>query len=236
MENKRKIGVIGAMKPETELLQKQMRDVNITKKAGMEFHEGKIGATDVVVVQSGIGKINAAVCAEILINSFGVTHLINTGIAGSLRDEIHVLDIVVAEDAVHHDFDIINFGYPYGEVPGIGRQSFPADEELRSDILQALKETAPEAHVFTGRVASGDQFIRTDEKKQWIRSTFDASCAEMEGAAIAHTAYINSIPFAIVRLISDNADDDAAMTYEEIETKAAHLSAEMLFKVLEKLS
>ena len=112
----------------------------------------------------------------------------------------------------------------------------PALRYARVRVRWEDEEFRPHERVFTGRVASGDQFIRTDEKKEWIRSTFDASCAEMEGAAIAHTAYINNIPFAIVRLISDNADDDAAMTYEEIETKAAHLSAEMLFKVLEKLS
>ena len=235
MGSKRKIGVIGAMKPEIEILQEKMRDVTVKKTAGMGFHEGMIGNAETVVVQSGIGKVNAAICAEILINSFGVTHLINTGIAGSLQDEIHVLDVVVAEDAVYHDFDITNFRYPYGEVPGIGRQTFPADEELREDILAALKETSPHAHVFTGRVASGDQFIRTDDRKQWIRDTFNAACCEMEGTAIAHAAYISGIPFAIVRLISDNADDEAAMSYDEIETKAAHMSSDMLFRVLEKL-
>ncbi len=235
MRNNRKIGVIGAMQVETELLQQRMHHVTVSEKAGMQFYDGMIGNTAAVIVQSGVGKVNAAVCAEILINSFGITHLINTGIAGSLKDEIHVLDIVVAEDAVYHDFDITNFKYPYGQVPGIGRQTFPADEELSKDILLALKETSPDAHVFTGRVASGDQFIRTDERKKWIIDTFAASCCEMEGAAIAHAAYINKIPFAIVRLISDNADDEAAMSYDEIETKAAHMSAEMLFKVLEKL-
>ncbi len=217
-----KIGIIGAMDVEVRELQAKVKQAKITKKAGLEFYEGSIGDTDVVIVKCGIGKVNAGICVQILVDVFGVTHVLNTGIAGSLKNEINVGDLVISTEAAYHDMDVRVFGYALGEVPGIGVARFPADEKLRMAAVKAVKEAAPDIQVFEGAVVSGDQFIGSGEQKQTIISNFpDAFCTEMEGSAIAHAAYANGIPFVVVRAISDKADDSSPVTYEEFEAKAA---------------
>ena len=216
-----KIGIIGAMVEEVSELKASLQDAKVTKIARMEFCEGSFGNTDVVVVQSGIGKVNAAACAQILINHFGVTHVLNTGVAGSLNAKIDIGDIVVSTDAMYHDVDATIFGYAKGEVPQVGTASFVADEMLRRAAVEAVKEAAPDIHVFEGRVVSGDQFISSREVKNHIRDTFQGDCTEMEGAAIAQVAYINDVPFVIIRAISDKADDSGQEAYDVFEKKAA---------------
>lgn len=216
-----KIGIIGAMVEEVSELKASLQDAKVTKIARMEFCEGSFGNTDVVVVQSGIGKVNAAACAQILINHFGVTHVMNTGVAGSLNSKIDIGDIVVSTDAMYHDVDATVFGYAKGEVPQVGTASFVADEMLRRAAVEAVKEAAPDIHVFEGRVVSGDQFISSREVKNNIRDTFQGDCTEMEGAAIAQVAYINEVPFVIIRAISDKADDSGQEAYDVFEKKAA---------------
>lgn len=216
-----KIGIIGAMAEEVSELKASLQDAKVTKIARMEFCEGSFGNTDVVVVQSGIGKVNAAACAQILINHFGVTHVMNTGVAGSLNAKIDIGDIVVSTDAMYHDVDATIFGYAKGEVPQVGTASFVADEMLRKAAVEAVKEAAPDIHVFEGRVVSGDQFISSREVKNHIRDTFQGDCTEMEGAAIAQVAYINEVPFVIIRAISDKADDSGQEAYGVFEKKAA---------------
>ena len=216
-----KIGIIGAMVEEVSELKASLQDAKVTKIARMEFCEGSFGNTDVVVVQSGIGKVNAAACAQILINHFGVTHVMNTGVAGSLNAKIDIGDIVVSTDAMYHDVDATIFGYAKGEVPQVGTASFVADEMLRKAAVEAVKEAAPDIHVFEGRVVSGDQFISSREVKNHIRDTFQGDCTEMEGAAIAQVAYINDVPFVIIRAISDKADDSGQEAYDVFEKKAA---------------
>ena len=216
-----KIGIIGAMVEEVSELKASLQDAKVTKIARMEFCEGSFGNTDVVVVQSGIGKVNAALCAQILINHFGVTHVMNTGVAGSLNAKIDIGDIVVSTDAMYHDVDATVFGYAKGEVPQVGTASFVADEMLRRAAVEAVKEAAPDIHVFEGRVVSGDQFISSREVKNHIRDTFQGDCTEMEGAAIAQVAYINEVPFVIIRAISDKADDSGQEAYDVFEKKAA---------------
>ena len=216
-----KIGIIGAMVEEVSELKASLQDAKVTKIARMEFCEGSFGNTDVVVVQSGIGKVNAAACAQILINHFGVTHVMNTGVAGSLNSKIDIGDIVVSTDAMYHDVDATVFGYAKGEVPQVGTASFVADEMLRKAAVEAVKEAAPDIHVFEGRVVSGDQFISSREVKNHIRDTFQGDCTEMEGAAIAQVAYINEVPFVIIRAISDKADDSGQEAYDVFEKKAA---------------
>ena len=209
-----KIGIIGAMAEEVSELKASLQDAKVTKIARMEFCEGSFGNTDVVVVQSGIGKVNAAACAQILINHFGVTHVMNTGVAGSLNAKIDIGDIVVSTDAMYHDVDATIFGYAKGEVPQVGTASFVADEMLRKAAVEAVKEAAPDIHVFEGRVVSGDQFISSREVKNHIRDTFQGDRTEMEGAAIAQVAYI-------IRAISDKADDSGQEAYDVFEKKAA---------------
>ncbi|MEE3481219.1 MAG: 5'-methylthioadenosine/adenosylhomocysteine nucleosidase [Lachnospiraceae bacterium] len=216
-----KIGIIGAMNVEVKTLKAKLEGAQKSTFTGMEFCEGKIGNTDVVIVMSGVGKVNAGCCTQILADRFNVDAVINTGVAGSLDNEINIGDIVVSTDAIYHDVDAQVFGYKPGEVPQLGTASFPADEKLRQAAVSAVKEAAPDVSVFEGRIASGDQFISKREKKDWIRDTFQAMCCEMEGAAIAQASYINHIPFVIIRAISDKADESVTESYETFEGKAA---------------
>ncbi|MDO5407818.1 MAG: 5'-methylthioadenosine/adenosylhomocysteine nucleosidase [Eubacteriales bacterium] len=214
------LGIIGAMPQEVEQLKSEMVNPEITKAAGMEFYRGTIGGKEVVVVKSGIGKVNAAMCVQILVDRFGVDGVVNTGIAGSLRAEINIGDMVLATDAVQHDVEAVAFGYPVGQIPQMDVFSFVADEKLRSIAKACCEQVNPEIGVFEGRVLTGDQFISDKAKKEWLVQTFDGSCTEMEGAAIAQAAHLNGIPFLIVRAISDKADDSASMDYSEFERMA----------------
>lgn len=216
-----KLGIIGAMDVEVALLKEKMQVKQTVTRAGMEFSEGTIGKTDVVVVKSGVGKVNAGCCVQILADCFAVTHILNTGVAGSLNNNIHIGDIVVSTDAVYHDVDATVFGYRKGEVPQMGIFSFPADKELRTMAVKAVREAAPDISVFEGRIASGDQFIADKNVKAQIIADCGGFCTEMEGAAIAQASYINGIPFVIIRAISDQADESVKIAYEEFETKAA---------------
>ena len=179
-----------------------------------------------MVVQCGVGKVNAAMCAQILCSCFDVTHLVNTGIAGSLSAQLDIGDLVVSRDAMYHDFDCVHFGYEMGKVPGMDVVSFPADEQLMQYALSAAESVNP-GHVKIGRVASGDQFVAVKALKEQIISRTQALCTEMEGAAIAQTAYRNALPFVILRAISDKADDSAEMDYPTFERIAAHRCAEV---------
>jgi adenosylhomocysteine nucleosidase len=192
--------------------------------AGSTFYEGQLSGLDVVVVQCGIGKVNAALCVQILCTKFGITHVVNTGIAGSLCAELDIGDLVVSRDAMYHDFDCVHFGYPYGKVPGMDVVSFPADETMIKLAFDAANGIHP-GHVTVGRVASGDQFVAEQTLKNKIISNTQALCTEMEGAAIAQTAYRNGIPFVILRAISDKADNSAEMDYPTFEKQAAHRCA-----------
>ena len=214
-------GIIGAMDEEVAQLKEEAKITKTTEVAGMEFCEGKIGNNKVVIVKCGMGKVNAGVCANTLINDFGCTKIINTGVAGSLDNEIDIGDIVVSVDAVQHDFDVEAIGFEKGEIPYTGLYAFPADEELRAEAVKAIQETAPDIHAFEGRVCSGDQFISTKEQKDTITSNFGGMCCEMEGAAIAQVCYLNNTPFVILRAISDKEDGSASMQYETFKGKAA---------------
>lgn len=214
------LGIIGAMPQEVEQLKNEMENPEITRVAGMEFYKGRICGKEAVVVKSGIGKVNAAVCVQILADRFGVDGIVNTGIAGSLRAEINIGDMVLSTDAVQHDVEAVAFGYPVGQIPQMDVFSFEADENMRAAAKRCCERVNPEIGVYEGRVVTGDQFISDKEKKSWLVQTFDGSCTEMEGGAIAQAAYLNHIPFLIVRAISDKADDSASMDYPEFERMA----------------
>lgn len=216
-----KIGIIGAMETEVAHLISKMSQTRTVTVARMEFHEGSIGDTDVVVVRSGIGKVNAGCCVQILCDRFGVTHILNTGAAGSLNNSINIGDIVVSTDAMYHDVDSTIFGYAPGEVPQLGVKAFTADRALREQAVAACRAAAPDISVFEGRVVSGDQFISDRAVKARLAEVFSGDCCEMEGAAIAQAAYINSLPFVIIRAISDKADGSDQMDYPAFETAAA---------------
>ena len=221
-----KLGIIGAMRVEVETLRDHMEQPSEMTRAGMTFYEGKLEGLDVVVVQCGVGKVNAAMCAQILCDCYGVTHIVNTGVAGSLCAELDIGDLVVSQDAMYHDFDCNFVGYPTGQVPGMDVLAFPADEKLLAYAFAAA-DAVHIGHARIGRVASGDQFICTQAQKDKIIADTNALCTEMEGAAIAHTAYRNGIPFVILRAISDKADNSAEMDYPTFEEIAAHRCAEV---------
>ena len=229
-----KLGIIGAMQVEVEILLGAMENKKERTVAGSVFYEGTLEGLEAVVVQCGVGKVNAAICAQILCDCFGVTHLVNTGIAGSLCAELDIGDLVVSTDAMYHDFDCVHFGYEYGKVPGMDVVTFPADETMMDYAFTAAESVNP-GHTKRGRIASGDQFVAEKALKESIIAHTRGLCTEMEGAAIAQTAYRNRIPFVILRAISDKADDSAEMDYPTFECIAAHRCAEVTRKMAKML-
>lgn len=229
------LGIIGAMDEEVAKVKEQMQNVDVMTKAAMEFFKGTLSGQPVVVVRSGIGKVNAAMCAQILIDEYHVDAIINTGIAGSLNASIDIGDIVLSTDTLEHDMDAVAFGYPVGQIPRMDTLSFEADAKLRSVAKAACEKVNPEVKVFEGRVVSGDQFISDKAKKQWLVENFAGYCTEMEGAAIAHAAYLNNVPFLIIRAISDKADDSASVDYPTFEAKAIEHSVKLLLELCSRL-
>lgn len=225
-----KIGIIGAMEVEVASLKEAMKVDRVVTKAGMDFYEGTLKEMPAVVVQSGIGKINAAICVQILADLFHVTHVLNTGVAGSLNADLDIGDILVSEKAVQHDVDVSALGYPLGKIPGIESREFMADAAMADAVAAACRQANPEIHVVKGCVASGDQFISDKAAKERIISEFHGDCAEMEGAAIAQAAMLNGVPFVVVRAISDKADGSAQMDYPAFEAEAARHCANMVLE------
>ncbi|MDD3174202.1 MAG: 5'-methylthioadenosine/adenosylhomocysteine nucleosidase [Herbinix sp.] len=230
-----KIGIIGAMDEEVNILKGRMQEVTIKTIASMEFCEGKLNGKEVVVVRCGIGKVNAAVCTQILADIYQVDAVINTGVAGSLRNEIDIADIVISIDTLQHDMDATGFGYEHGVIPRMDNSIFLADLQLVTLAKEVCAEVIPTVGVHTGRIVSGDQFISDSGKKEWLVEKFGGYCTEMEGAAIAQTAYLNQIPFLIIRAISDKADHSAEMTYSEFEEIAIGNTVKLLDRMLTKL-
>lgn len=229
------LGIIGAMDIEVDKIKEQLEDVRIEQKAGMKFFSGKWHGKEAVVVRSGIGKVNAGICAQILADTYQTDYILNTGIAGSLKNEINIGDVVLSTDALQHDMDATGFGYPLGVIPQMDNSDFIADEKLRKLAEECCREVCPDIHTFAGRVVSGDQFVSDKEKKKWLTENFQAYCTEMEGAAIAQAAYLNQIPFLIIRAISDKADDSATMDYPTFEAIAVENSVKLLSAMVEKM-
>ena len=223
-----KIGVIGAMEEEVNSFKEALTDTKTTTIAGMEFCEGKLGDKNVVIVQCGMGKVNAGICANTLINQFNCSEIINTGVAGSLDNQIDIGDIVDSVDACQHDFIVEAIGFEKGEIPYTGLSAFPADETMRKEAVEAVRAAAPDVQVFEGRVCTGDQFIDSKEQKELIKSNFGGMCCEMEGGAIAQACYLNNTPFVIIRAISDKADDSEEQNYEMFKAEAAEHCASVV--------
>lgn len=229
------IGIIGAMEEEVELLKKAMTVKETVEYASMTFCKGILCGKYVVVVRSGIGKVNASICAQILVDKFNVEILINTGIAGSLDASIDIGDMVISTDLVEHDMDASIFGDPVGQIPRMDTFSFPADGILVEKAVEANTQANPDIKTFTGRIVSGDQFVSSSEVKERLVSNFQARCTEMEGAAIAHTAYLNKVSCVIIRAISDKADNSATMDYPAFEKKAIERSVRLVQSLLPRI-
>lgn len=230
----KKLGIIGAMTIEVESLKESIQGLKSSVHAGMTFYEGKLEGLDVVVVVCGVGKVNAALCVQILCDCYGVTHIVNTGVAGSLCAKLDIGDFVVSKDAMYHDFNCSPLNYKPGQIPGIPVLTFPADETLVNFAYTAAQNVHRD-HVQIGRVASGDQFVCKKNQKQKIIDITGALCTEMEGTAIAQAAWRNEIPFVIIRAISDKADDSAQMDYPVFEEAAAKRCADVTRQLARRL-
>ena len=226
------IGIIGAMDEEVIALKEAMTSFEVITKASMDFYKGVLFDKEVWVVKAGIGKVNAGICTQILIDVFQVRLVINTGIAGSLNAKIDIGDIVLSTDLVQHDVDAVAFGYDVGQIPRMDVFSFQADEETLQLAYAVCKDVCPSVGVHKGRIVSGDQFVADRDRKNYIKDTFNAYCTEMEGAAIGQTAYLNHVPFLVIRAISDKADDSANLDYPTFERMAIDNSVKLLKKLI----
>ena len=235
---KNKIGIIGAMDVEVETLKNSLENLKISKVAEMDFCEGTLLGKDVVVVKCGIGKVNAGRCAQILCDKFDASIIVNTGIGGGIGDGLSVADVVIGNELCQHDFDVTGFGYAKGYM-FIGDKDkatiYECDKTLIDIAKKAAEENMSPDKIKVGRIATGDVFVSSQEKKKEIKENFDAMVCEMEGGAIAQTASLNKVPFVVVRTISDLADGSAAESYEGFETKAAHLCAEIIKSFVGKI-
>lgn len=202
------IGIIGAMEEEIESIKPDIDIISTKNIVGLDFYMGKMGGNNVVLVRSGIGKVNASICTQVLVDFYAVDFIINVGVAGAINKELKIGDIVVATDVMHHDMDTTFFGDELGVIPRIEESSFKSDEELFNLAISLSEKQLINNTVYSGRIVSGDQFICEAEKKNKISSHFKAYCVDMESAAIGQTCYLNKIPFIVIRSVSDGSDEN----------------------------
>jgi len=220
------IGIICAMKIEAEAIRASLSDAKSETVSGVEFTSGTLHGKKIVLAVCGIGKVFAAICTEAMILRYSPSLIINSGVAGTLTDRLSIGDIAIAKSLVQHDMDTSALGDPVGLISGINKIHFEADEKAVSTFEKACEKTG--ANSVVGTIASGDQFMSDTEKKNAIRDRFDAIACEMEGAAVAHVAFINDVPFAVLRAISDSASGDAQMEYPKFVAMAAERSHKII--------
>ena len=225
------LGIICALKSEQAPILRNMEFIEEISKAGMAFTRGKVNGQEIVTVVCGVGKVNAAVCTEIMIEVLGCTHIVNLGVAGGLAEDVYPLDIVAATDLVQHDVEVTAFGEKLGQIPNLDTFSFEADSHLLSILDRAALKNDISLH--KGRIVSGDQFIANQEKVRFLIKEFEAVAVEMEGASIAHVCYLNEIPFLVIRSISDNANNGAGMDFEEFKVSASEITWNLINTFIE---
>lgn len=227
-----KYGILCAMDEEIKALKKELVDAKQTEIAGTIFYEGKIGPNEVVLVQSGIGKVQAGMTTGLLIAKFGAEVVINSGSAGGIGNDLHVGDVVLSTLVAYHDVDVTAFGYLPGQLPQ-QPQKFVADEQLIVKVEQAAKEN--QQNVRLGLIVTGDQFVVSSLKIREIKDMYpEVLCCEMEGAAIAQVAFQFKIPFVVIRAMSDTGDEDANVSFDEFIIEAGKKSAQMILNLLAK--
>ena len=229
------IGIIGAMEEEITNLKSHMQVDEVQTIAGMSFYKGAVKGTKLVLVRSGIGKVNAGICTQILASVYGVDTVINTGIAGSLNADIDIGDIVVSTSLVQYDVDARNFGYKLGEIPRMNIVEFPADKYLIDKTQSVFDSLGLGIKLYKGMVATGDKFVSEDSLKAEIISNFHAYCVEMEGAAIAQVAMLNNMACVVIRAISDKADNSADVDYRSFEAKAIENMSKISLALVDSL-
>lgn len=225
------LGIIAAMGEELELLLTEMNVESKNTKANMTFYKGKLWNQNVVAVVCGIGKVNAAICTQILISEYKVDKAINVGVAGGIKKDIFPGDVVIATDLVQYDMDTTAFGDQIGQIPRLDTFDFKCDKTLFDLAVKACDENES-IKSSTGRIITGDQFVASVEKVHWMEKEFNASACEMEGGSIAHTCYLNNIPFVVIRSISDNANNGAHMDFTEFTTIGVKNSTAILKSML----
>ncbi|MGL5052111.1 MAG: 5'-methylthioadenosine/adenosylhomocysteine nucleosidase [Cetobacterium sp.] len=218
------LGIIGAMHEEVIELKEVMELIETSEIGGYQFFKGTLLNKEIVLVECGIGKVNAAICSTLLIQEFSVDKVLFTGVAGGLNPDINIGDIVISTDLIEHDFDCTAFGYEQGVIPRMENSKFKADLELIDLAKKVATENFGENRVFVGRILSGDMFVASNEKINWLRETFIGECTEMEGASVAHVCQILNKPFVVIRSISDKANHDANMNFDEFVKLAAQNS------------
>lgn len=229
---KANIGIIGAMNDEVREIISHLECETVETVSGVEFHTGNLFGKNVVIARCGVGKVFASICAEAMIIKYSPDLIINSGVGGAIDKALRPLDIVFADKLVQHDMDTSPIGDPVGLISGINKIYFETDARAREILIDAAKTLS--VNYYVGTVATGDKFISGSYDKQRISSTFGAIACEMEGGAIAHTAFVNDIPFIVVRAISDSADGDASMDYPTFLPVAANISTDLTLALVEK--
>lgn len=228
------IGLIGAMDEEIELLLAQMVSSKKVSKAGVNYVKGTLQGREIVVCKSGVGKVNAAVTTQILIDHFGVSQVLFTGVAGALDPRLNIGDIVISSSCMQHDMDVTPLGYERGVIPYQSISDFPADDRLISLAEQACKELSAEGYL-VGKVLSGDQFIASRDTVQTLYEQLNGVCAEMEGSAVAQVCHMNGVPYVVIRSMSDKADGSAHVNFAEFTVKASQRSHSIVSHILNHL-
>ncbi|MDY3928272.1 MAG: 5'-methylthioadenosine/adenosylhomocysteine nucleosidase [Clostridia bacterium] len=221
------IGIIGAMEIEIELINEQMKNKKSRVINGITFTTGFINSQKLVTAVCGMGKVNAAICAQTMICIYNPDEIINTGVAGGIDQRLKVGDIVISEGLYEHDLDITSLGYPLGFISGADITKIPSNREITLKLYN-LANKILECNIITGIIVSGDQFINSEDKKAFLKEKFNAAACEMEGAAIGHVCYMNHVPFTVVRAVSDNAGGGADMDFNTFAKIAARNSSKLI--------
>lgn len=228
------IGIIGAMRIEVEALKAKLDNASTMTISGVDYHQGQLHGVDVVVAVSGVGKVFAALCAQTMILRFGVTKIINSGVAGTLSTQLHIGDVAISSALVQHDMDTSCVGDPVGLISGINIVELPADKTLTQAVTDVVQSLGFNHQI--GTVATGDQFVGNRDRKDWISKTFSAIACEMEAGSIAQVCYVNQIPFVTIRVISDEASGDVHIDYMEFVKLAADRSMTITEALLPKIA
>lgn len=226
------IGIIGAMDEEILLLKNRLSNLEILNDKVFEIYRGQYKNKEVIVVKSGIGKVNAAIATSVLINNLNAEAIINTGIAGSINPAVTLGDVVISKDTLQYDVDVTAFGYDLGVIPRLKTSVFRADPNLIDLCRNAVNEKV-KYHI--GRIVSGDRFVSSDEFKKLLIREFDAYCVDMESASVGHVCYLYDIPYVAIRCISDNADESSLISNQDFETYTAEISAAITLDVIESM-
>ena len=221
------------MQIEIDGIKERIENPETVTVSGVDFVCGNIGEKKIIAAKCGIGKVFAALCAQTMILKFAPDCIVNTGVAGGLAEGLKVLDVVVAKDVVQHDMDTSPVGDPVGLLSGINIINIPCDERISATLAECV--AAEGINCVAGTVATGDQFVADEGKRQYIKNTFSASACEMEGGAIGHVCYVNEVPFGIIRAISDGGDDDAILDYPTFAKLAADNSVKAVLRFIENI-